>query len=206
MKPRFGAETVILLLAGSSAALLGGCSVAASGQLSRVVYDADNPAGQRYLPDERSLNRGVMFGGRLHLPQTKPIVLGGETALLNESGAPCCQWRVNLLAGVSSLPIERPELVGAEAFAAATFTSLPVDADNVAAFGIGPRFGFPIGLPFLRWGLPCEDDPYATLSILIVPEVGASAFLPVDGPNRELQLETQAFLSVRVHGWTGLIE
>ena len=183
-----------------------GCSVAASGQLSRIVYDADNPAGARALPDERSLNRGVMFGGRLHLPQTKPVVFGGETALLNEAGEACCQWRVNLLAGLSSLPIDSPQLLGAEAFAAATFTSLPVDSENVAALGLGPRFGFPLGLPFLRWGLPCPDDPYATLSVLIVPELGMTAFLPVDGPNRELQLETQAFLSVRVHGWTGLIE
>ena len=142
-------------------------------QLSRIVYDADDPAGARALPDEQSLNRGVMFGGRLHLPPDQAGRVRGETALLDEAGEACCQWRVRLCS-----PGCRCRLTAHSFWEPRCSPPPPSRRWWTAKTWLHSAFArasIPLGLPFLRWGLPCPDNPYATLSILIVPELGMTS-------------------------------
>ena len=186
------------LVAAAAIALstLGGCAHTLSGQVGRVVYDGGNDEDDRVWPPERNRNGGPLVGGRLYLPNWRPFALGAEMGLLNEALYPCCQWRVNGLAGFSWLPLERSR-VGAEIWAVGSTGSVPVDDDKPWALGIGPRFGLPVRLH--GWGWPCADDPVAAATLILAPELGTSLFVPVQGDDHSLQVESVFLLTLSVH-------
>jgi hypothetical protein len=189
-------------LCGGLAIASAGCSITGGAQGSRMLHH-----GTDFNPSERGTALGFAYGGRAHSTKYKPLMAGIEGYVgkeVDEGIEPDTTLRRSTaLIGVSKLPLAGGR-IGYEGAFTITIGSVPVNDNVFTTFGAGLR-GAPVFRLWTPFSEPCEDAPYAATSLLFVPELGFTTYVP-RGDDARIQTEGQLVLSFWMHGWSSLID